>query len=113
MFFLLLTLDINKITVDNVICIVDRLTAVPATVFLGRNWYLVACVVCERGGGVLWIFHARTIPLKGDWGSAVDATDKKKRIPFRDVFQGWDDKQLWVGERHCGGGKRSMVCGDQ
>lgn len=79
---LFLTLDVNKITVDDVIGIVDSLTAVPATVFPGQIWYLEVCVVSVRGDDILWIFPVRAIQFKGDWRSAFNTTDNREIIPF-------------------------------
>lgn len=97
-----LTVDVNKMTGDDVIGIVDRLAVVPATVFPGQNWDLEICVVRINGDGVQRIFLIRVVPLKGDRRSALNATDKIEMTSFSDIRQVWDDQQFRVGERHCG-----------
>lgn len=98
----LLTLDVNKITVDDVNGRVVSLTAVPAAVCPGQERDVVVRVVAVNGDGVHRIFIVRAVPLKGDRRSAFNATDKVEIISFSDFCQVWDDDQGWVGERHCG-----------
>lgn len=50
--YCLLTVDVNKLTVDDVIGEVDSLAAVPATVFAEQDRDLVVHVVAVRGDGV-------------------------------------------------------------
>lgn len=97
-----LTVDVNIITVDDVIGRVDSLAAVPAAVFPGHDRDLVARAVDVRGDGVHWIVIVPAVPLEGDRRSAFHATDEAEMIPFCDFCHGWDDDHDWVGERHCG-----------
>lgn len=97
-----LTLDVNKVTVDDVIGVVDGLAAVPATVVAGENWDFVGRVVGHRADGAHRILLVRAVPLKGDWRRALNAADKVELNSFRDFCHVWDDSQYWLGQRHCG-----------
>lgn len=65
-----LTLDDNRVTVDNIIGAVDSLAAVRAAVLLGQHWDLVVCVVAVGGDGVQQQFKVQMVPFEGDRRSA-------------------------------------------